>query len=258
MRKYFHIISQLARRDFRARTGQTFLGPIWGILQPLIMILLLWFVFEIGLRANLSKRQPYILFLLCGMLPWHYFTESLNQLTRVIPQYAFILKERSFRIQLVPIAKIFSIAIPHLTLVALLFIVCLWYGIPLSVFNVQLVYYFICLIFLITSLGFIVSSVGVFFPDLGLIIPVVLQMSFWITPIMWDVNKIPEQYQWVIKLNPMIYIIEGYRDSVLDRVPFWEHPSEALYFWIFTLVVFAIGLYLFNRLRTAFWEHLHI
>ena len=68
-------------------------------------------------------------------------------------------------------------------------------------------------------------------------VSIIIQFGFWLTPVFWNIKMIPEAYRWVIKLNPIYYIVNGYRDSFVYKIPFWEHPYETLYFWGFTLFI---------------------
>lgn len=98
------------------------------------------------------------------------------------------------------------------------------------------------------------SAVVVFFRDLTQIINIVLQVGIWLTPIMWDVNML-ENYPWLIKLfkfNPMYYIVTGYRDSMLGHEWFWKHWGWTAYFWIVTAILFALGSWMFKRLKPHF------
>jgi lipopolysaccharide transport system permease protein/teichoic acid transport system permease protein len=92
----------------------------------------------------------------------------------------------------------------------------------------------------------------VFFKDIGQIVAMIIQFGFWLTPIFWSINIIPQEYHWIIELNPLVYIIEGYRDSLIYHHWFWEKPTEGLYFWMISLAIFLFGAWLFQKLRPHF------
>jgi lipopolysaccharide transport system permease protein/teichoic acid transport system permease protein len=102
------------------------------------------------------------------------------------------------------------------------------------------------------GLSFAVSALHVFIRDVGPIVSVALQVGFWATPIFWDVNIMPLKVQFIFKLNPMFYIIQGYRESFIYFHPFWTHPYQTLYFWIITSLVFVIGALIFKKLKPQF------
>ena len=102
------------------------------------------------------------------------------------------------------------------------------------------------------GLGWAVSALNPFMRDVGQIVSVVLQIGFWATPIFWDINMMPSKLQIVLKLNPMFYIVQGYRESFIYFLPFWKHPFQTLYFWIVAVAIFVIGALIFKKLKPQF------
>jgi lipopolysaccharide transport system permease protein/teichoic acid transport system permease protein len=102
------------------------------------------------------------------------------------------------------------------------------------------------------GISWIVSSLNVFLRDVGQIVAVVLQVGFWATPIFWDIQIMPKGFQTAIKLNPMFYIVQGYRESFIYFTPFWKHPFYTLYFWFAVLTVLFIGAIIFRKLKPHF------
>jgi ABC-type polysaccharide/polyol phosphate export permease len=123
-----------------------------------------------------------------------------------------------------------------------------------GVYTLQLIYYLAAMFFLLLGLGWITSSTSIFVQDVSNIVMIITQFGFWLTPIIWNITRIPEKYRWIIKLNPMCYIVNGYRDSLIYKIPFWSKPYETIYFWFFTLMVLLIGVVVFRRLKPHFGE----
>ena len=92
----------------------------------------------------------------------------------------------------------------------------------------------------------------VFFKDLSQIISILLQIGMWATPILWDLDMLPENWQKIMKINPLVYIVNGYRSSIYGRVWFFQDFFSTVYFWMFTIVVFGIGTIIFKRLKVHF------
>ena len=105
---------------------------------------------------------------------------------------------------------------------------------------------------LLLGLSWITSSLQVFVKDVVQVINVILQFGFWFTPIVWDFNLVPQHYEWFFRLNPMFYIVEGYRKSFIYGEPFWGDLEFALYYWVVTLAILLVGVLLFKRLRPHF------
>ena len=102
------------------------------------------------------------------------------------------------------------------------------------------------------GLGFAVAAFNVFIRDINQVVGITLQFGFWATPIFWDIQIMPREVQKILKLNPMFYIVQGYRDSFIYSSPFWDHPYQTLYFWVVTLMIFSIGALIFKKLKPQF------
>ena len=122
----------------------------------------------------------------------------------------------------------------------------------ITIYVVQVLYYLICAVILVYALGKITSSIILFFRDLGQIVNIVLQIGLWAAPIIWSYVIIPDNYQWIVKLNPVFYIIEGYRDSFINKQWFFEQPVLTAYFWCVTLGMLCIGNIVFKKMRPHF------
>jgi len=106
---------------------------------------------------------------------------------------------------------------------------------------------------LLLGLAWITSACNLFVKDVSNVISVIIQFGFWLTPIFWTLEMIPQKFHWIIKLNPMYYIVSGYRDSIVSRVGFWERENT-IYFWIFTLIILFVGINVFRKLKPHFAE----
>jgi len=261
IRKFIWIIIQkrsaiyeLAKRDFQAQNKNTYLGIIWGYIQPLTYILLLVFVFSIGLRTNPGGDVPFVVYLISGMIGWQFFSGTFNSLTGVVKAHSFLVKKGDFSLGILHVAKFLSSVIPHLVLLLVTIILCWIYGILPGFYTLQLIYYLAAMFFLLLGLGWISSSTSIFVQDVANVVSIIAQFGFWFTPIIWNINRIPQKYQWIIKLNPMCYIVNGYRDSLIYKVPFWEKPFDAMYFWCFTFLVLLVGVAVFRKLKPHFGE----
>ena len=117
---------------------------------------------------------------------------------------------------------------------------------------IQGAYYLFCLLVLALGLSWMFSALNVFIRDVAQLVSVVLQVGFWVTPIFWDIQMMPSKVQWFLKLNPVYYIVQGYRDSFITGTPFWSHPLYMLYFWVCALTILFLGAYVFKRLKPQF------
>ena len=136
--------------------------------------------------------------------------------------------------------------------ISILLILLFAYGLPLSVYNLQFIYYLFAMSAFLLGLSWFFSALNVFFRDTSQIITVIVNMWFWFTPIVWVIDMVPPEYRYIIKLNPMYYIIAGYKASFVYHTPFWESAKLGLYFWVICLSVFLAGGYVFRRLKPEF------
>ena len=246
------LLVDLAKNDFKSRYMGNYLGILWAFVQPTAMIAIFWFVFQVGFKSMPVDNFPFILWLIAGMVPWFFYIEAFQSATNSILQNSFLVKKVVFRVSLLPIIQIISAFTIHLFFVLFLFGMFLYYGFSPTIYWLQIIYYMFCTIILVLGLSWLTSSVIVFFRDLGQIISMIIQFGFWLTPIIWSMKILPLEYHDIIKYNPVYYIVEGYRDSLIYNTWFWERADLSIQYWIITLVFFFIGAVVFRKLRPHF------
>lgn len=242
----------LSVNDFKTKYAGSYLGVIWAFVQPVVTVLIYWFVFQVGFRSGSVQSVPFILWLVAGIVPWFFFAEAWGSATSCLMEYSYLVKKIVFQIRLLPLVKITSSFFVHLFFVILTFTIFLLYGINPSMYATQVVYYSLCTICFVFSLSLISSSLIVFFKDLGQIISLILQFGMWLTPILWNSTMLPASYRWILKVNPVYYIVEGYRDALINKVWFWERYNQSIYFWLLTSVLFLIGITIMKRMKPHF------
>lgn len=247
-----HLIFELTKKDFQVRYLGSYLGILWAFVQPTITILIFWFVFQVGFKSAPVGDFPFILWLMTGIVPWFFFSESLSSATNSVLDNSYLVKKVVFRVSVLPIIKILSALFIHVFFIAITFLMFAIYGFLPNLYNIQVIYYLFATIVLVLGLSWITSSLVIFLKDVGQIVAMLLQFGFWLTPIFWSFKMIPEKYHFMFKLNPVYYIVEGYRNSFINHIWIWESPNLALYFWVETLAIFVIGAMLFRRLKPHF------
>lgn len=246
------LLWELAKNDCKARFSSSALGSIWTFLQPLVNILVIWFVFQVGFRTAPVEDVPFIVWYLPAFLSWNFFSEGLSQATTSLLEYSYLVKKVNFKVSIIPIIKILSASFIHFGFIIFIIVVNLLYHRNISLFYFQVIYYFICTFVLMMGLGWLFSSISIFLSDFTNIINIIIQTGFWATPIFWDPSNMSPVVQQVLKLNPMYYICQGYRDSFIYNIGVWERPQITLYFWIVTIIIFYAGVRLYKKLRPQF------
>lgn len=250
------LIFNLAKNDFKAKYASSFLGIVWAFVQPLITVLVFWFVFQMGFKSAPINDVPYILWFIPAYVPWIYFSDILNSSASCMLEYNYLVKKVRFDVEILPVIKIVSAIFVHMFFIAFIFAIYAFYKVPFSFFNMQAFYYTFALTVLGFGLSMFISSISVLFKDFVQVINIILQIGFWAIPIFWNPDTMEPWVLSILKFNPMYYIVSGYRDCFIYRIPFWEHPIYSLYFWGVTIVVLIVGLTLFIRLRPHFADEL--
>lgn len=253
------LIWKLAKNDFKTRYAGSYFGIFWAFVPPIITVLLYWFVFGVVMpnRATNIKGDmelPYILWLIVGIVPWFFFSEAISSGTNALLEYNYLVKKVVFKISILPIIKVVSATFVHVFFVIFTLILLACYGYYPDLYTLQLIYYSFCLFIFVLSLSYVTCSLIVFFRDLGQMISIALQVGIWATPILWNLHLLDNKpvLQVIMKLNPMTYIVEGYRGTIFDKIGFWETFYSTAYFWILTICTFAFGAIIFKRLKIHF------
>lgn len=251
------LIWKLAKNDFKTRFAGSYLGMVWAFVQPVVTILVYWFVFEKGFNAKAEMlangvEAPYVLWLTAGIVPWFYFSEALNNGTTALLEYNYLVKKVVFKISILPIIKIIAATFIHGFFVLFMLLLYAAHGYYPDLYTLQIFYYSFCLFVFVLGVSYATCAIIIFFRDLIQIISIVLQVGMWATPILWKITIIPEQYQILFKLNPVFYIVNGYRSALLEKAWFWEDFYSTMFFWIVTAVAFGVGALIFKRLKVHF------
>jgi len=249
------IIWELTRREFRIKYISNLFGLSWAILEPLAMMLILWFIFTY-VRTGTKMEVPFATFLITGIVAYDFFNKTLNAATRSLKSYGFLISKVNFRAAIIPLVKIASELLIHFIILAIVGLILIISQVPVTVYWLQVFYYLFSMVVLLIGVSWLTSSISLFFPDINYIITIVMRVLFFFTPIFWDPKGMPNEFLIYFRFNPLFYIVDGYRESLLYGVPFWIHHQNTLYFWIITVSLFILGVIVFKRLRPHFADAL--
>ncbi|AGF78944.1 ABC-type polysaccharide/polyol phosphate export system, permease component [Desulfocapsa sulfexigens DSM 10523] len=250
--KQRRLILSMAKREVKSQYVGSTLGLVWTFIHPLVLIFVFWVVFSVGFKAVPASNVPFVVWLTAGMTCWFAFSDMISGSTNIVVGNSNLIKKTVFPAQILPVVKITSSLVAHSIFVLILMGLILLQRLPFSIFYFQSLYYLFCMLVLVLGLSWLFSSLNVFVRDINQAVALALQVGFWGTPIFWDINIMPQKIQSVLKLNPMFYIVQGYRDSFLNFIPFWDHPILTLYFWVVALSIFILGAVVFRRLQPQF------
>lgn len=251
------LIWRLSRNDFKKRYAGSYLGTIWAMVPPIVTVAMYWVVFDrifgSGPQVTYTGGEvPYVLFLTAGLVPWFFFSDAVMGGMTSLMEYNYLVKKVVFKVSILPIIKVTAAMFVHIGFSVVLVLIAAFYGYTPTVYTLQLFYYTFCEYVFILGLSYATCAIVLFFRDLQNLVSIMMQVGMWATPILWNINTLREKYKPFIKLNPMTYIVEGYRSAVYEQQWFWEHFYSSTYFWIVTAFLFVVSALIFKKLKPMF------
>jgi lipopolysaccharide transport system permease protein/teichoic acid transport system permease protein len=248
------MIRAMAVREIQSRYIGTLGGLVWAMINPLMFILVYWFIFSVGFRVQPAGGVPFIVVFLCGLIPWSMFAEALTTSTGAISANPHLVTKTVFPTEILPIVNITASLITHSIMLGIFIVILLFNNISLSFYNLQFLYYLSGLLIFSLGLSWISSAINVFYKDVGQALGIVLNLWFWFTPIVWSQDMIPSKYQFILKLNPMYYIVDGYKSSFIYHSVIGHNMLTGICFWVVCMAVFITGACTFKKLKSEFAE----
>ncbi len=253
---YRDLLSLLVWRDFVAKYKQTILGPLWFIVQPLMNTLVFTVIFA-GVAKIPTDGLPPVLFYLCGQLGWNYFAQNFNSNSATLVNNAGLFSKVYFPRLVVPLAGLVSNLLTFVIQAATFFAVFLYYKFILHNVSFQLDWRVIFLPLLVLQsaalslgLGLFMSALTAKYRDLVHLSPLLIQIWMYATPVIIPLSKFPEQWRWVVAINPMTSIVESFRLMLLGTGT--VEPLYVVCSVIFTVVILVVGLLLFGKVEKTF------
>ena len=252
------LIWRLSKNDFRKRYAGSIFGAVWALVPPVTTVLMYWVVFDKVFHqtqnsAATGEPIPYVVFLMAGMVPWFFFQDALSSGTASLLEYNYLVKKVVFKISVLPIIKIIAALFTHVFFTCFLLLVAIFYGYRPSLYWLQLPYYTAACFIMVLGMCYATCAITVYFRDLQQIIGILMQIGTWATPILWDISRLEHSRMIIlIKLNPMTYIVSGFRGAIYEQQWFFTHFYSTTYFWILTALLFGIGSLIFKKLKVGF------
>ena len=246
---YRQLIWTIAWGDFKWRYKNSILGYFWSLLEPLIMLIILYVVFSNLMRVQVAYYQ---LFLLLGIIMWNFFCKATNFGLNSIVGKPSLVQKVYFPRDILVISGCITAMLQSLfeSVVFIIFMIYFW--VPIS-WNILYVPYILAMYFILAlGAALAVSALNVYYRDIQFIWAVVLQAGFFITPILYPLSIFPPAIQNIFRLNPIAQIIVTARDSILYSVP--PYLPSIIYPGLASVTVFVIGYLIFLKLEPGFAE----
>ena len=249
---WLFLLQNLILKDFRARYRNMSLGVFWSLLNPIVMIGVLTFVFT-RIFPNRSVHH-FVLFILCGLVPYNFFSMAwLTGTTSLVNNYPLI-KRVSLPREIIPVSSVLATCIHLFIQIGLLFGLLFYFGLPVNRHWIWLPYIWAMEIIFVCGLSLVTSAIHVYLRDTRYLVEVANTILFWMVPIFYDFSAIPRAYGNLYKLNPLAALILVLRDILLKaQAPRWELLVKLT---SVSLAMLVFGLVAFRRLRTRFYDYL--
>ena len=247
--EYRELLFTSVKKDVRGKYKNSFLGILWSFLNPLLQIAVYAFVF--GKILNVGEDN-YAVFICCGLIPWTFFSTTISRSANTIIENGGIIKKVFFPREVLPVSVVTAECVNFFisTVIILGFVAFSGLG-----FSWHLVFYPVILLVLylfLISVSFLFASITVYVRDLQHFIGVGLQLMFYATPIAYASSRVPTNFQWIVKINPVAYVIEGFRDIfIYHTIP---NVTGLVAIAIISLVLFTINYAIFSKLQKGFAE----
>lgn len=251
--EYRELLGFLVWRDVKVRYKQTALGVTWIVLQPLVSMLVFSGLFGVLLGAP-SNGVPYPIFAYAGLLPWNYFSGSLTRSSQSLVSSANLITKVYFPRMIVPLSGVLGGLIDFAVASVVLGVLMLYYRVPLTA-NVIWLPLFL-LLAMATALGFglWLAALNVRYRDVNYLLPFLVQIWMYVTPVVYSATLIPERYRWLLALNPMTGVVEGFRWALLSGTMTETVPPGPLFAAsvLITVVVLVTGAMFFRSTERTF------
>lgn len=236
-------------RDITVRYKQTAIGIAWVLLQPLIAMLIFTAVF--GKMAKMpSDGVWYPVFSLTALLPWMYFSQAVTRAGESVVQNSRIVGKIYFPRLWLPLATVVSPLVDFALSLVLLFGLLIYAGMPFTWKVITLPAFILLAMFTAMGLCFFTSALHVKYRDVGHAIPFVMQIWMYLTPIVYPVSLVPDQWKWLYGLNPMVGVVEGFRWALLGQTS--PDPVVMIESIVMLFAVIAAGLVYFRKMERQF------
>ena len=236
-------IWELARFEFHIQYRDSRLGLLWAILTPLTRIGVYWFVFGVGLRTGADRQgYPYIVWLVCGVSAWSYISRGILGGAAELRAKKGLIAKIDIPPYLILASKELALLMEHVMLLVIMFVIIFSNKWRPDFYAANLIYYIFCVLCFSFAAAAVFSALSLIAADFQRLLDSVMRLMFFLSPIFWSPgDNLPAWFYQFLFINPIYYIITGYRNSLLFHQNFWERSTETVAFWLVTLLFYIYG-----------------
>jgi lipopolysaccharide transport system permease protein len=238
----------LVWRDYKVRYKQTVLGIVWAVLQPVLSMIIFTLVFGNLVKVD-SEGFPYAVFVYAGLLPWTFFSASVNLASLSLVNNQALLTKVYFPRIFVPTSGVGAGLVDLAIGFAVYVPVLLWYGVSVGPRALLVLPLVVLTVLATLGFGYVLAALTVAYRDFRYVVPFMLQALMYMSPVVYPISIVPERFHWLLALNPMAGIIDGYRSAILGKP--WNLTAISIS-TATTLLLFVFSVYFFRRIERRF------
>lgn len=227
-------------------------GLFWNFASPAIQVLTYYLVFGIALKRPTVKGVPYLPWVVVGFCAWWFIQPCIVQGCSAIFSKVNVITKMKFPVSVLPMTVICKELFNHFCMICIALVVLLLFGYYPNLNWLGIFYYLLCAIALLESLALITSVLTMIWRDVKKLITSLMRMLLYLSSVLFPDTFGIAILDIFIKLNPVYYIVQGYRDSIFYNKSIFAHPALMLYFWVLIIILFSVGSFLMYKFKTKF------
>lgn len=254
IKENYKMIFQLGKNDFKNKFAGTSLGAIWGFITPFMFMAMYVIVFQFILKTGSAGDYPFVVWYIPGMAMWQFINDAIINASNSIRNYSYLVKKIVFPVDIIPLISLISSFTIGLFLFIVAIVVCAIFGyLPNILSMLYIIFAAICFIVAFTRLT---SALATLVPDVSQFLGVVMQLFFWVTPIIWNLNmlQLHPKILSTVKCVPFTYLVTGFRNAFINESNIITESNfvYTIVFWIVTILLFFWGDYVFKKSKKEF------
>lgn len=244
-------ILKLAKSDLVKTYRGAALGWSWAIIKPVVTIFVYWFAFQIGLRAGRGVNgYPFFLWLIAGLVPWFYMGDMITGGTDAVRRYKFLVNKMKFPVSTIPTFVSISKYLVNIILITIVGIIFACFGYTPDIYYLQIPFYILITFIFFTSWALFASMLSAISKDFANLVKSFVTAVFWLSGILWDASNVTEVWiKNILMVNPVTFLVNGFRNCFINKIWFWQEPKELLYFAIITCIMIVLALWAYRKLK---------
>ena len=249
--EYRRQIIKLAKADIAKTYRGAALGWSWAIIKPTVTIFVYWFAMEIGIRASKPVNgHPYFLWLIAGMIPWFYMNEMLYQGTDCFRKYSYLITKMKFPVSTISTFVSISKMIINIILLFITVLIFIAFGFMPNIYYLQIPIFILLSFIFFTGWSLFAANIAAMSKDFSNLVKSFISAVFWLSGILWNAEEV--KILWLkklLRLNPVTYIVNGFRNCFINQIWIWEQPKRFMYFAIATTIMWALAIWSYKKFR---------